>query len=178
MNHYKPLSRFFPAYHPRKGEPTFFVEQFYRSMEVLKIPFGEQNLPKLDELNPNLNYTQLNDFLLGFNSCLYATKHHTIRAGNKVKVGDTIQFFCWLGKPYRSKQIKIAPPIEVKKVWEFGIGSISHYIYVKGQGFYPDYSLEKIAKNDGLSAPDLLAWLKYPKPFTGQIICWSSDICY
>lgn len=32
--HRKPLSRYFPATHPRKGEPTYFVEKFLSSINI------------------------------------------------------------------------------------------------------------------------------------------------
>lgn len=56
--------------------------------------------------------------------------------------------------------------------------TFSGYHPKKGQ---PTYFVEKvfeIAENDGLTSDDLLAWFKYPKPFSGQIICWNHNIKY
>ena len=101
-------------------------------------------------------------------------KFHTIRSGNRWKVGDKFSPRVWSCKPYRSKQIVIAPDIEIKQTWSFEI---------ENKDIFIDYNLYSgaenlIAKNDGLETNDFLNWFKYPKPFSGQIISWDEKIKY
>lgn len=168
------FSRTFPAYHPKKGQPTFFVEKFWGSIdnflsfsEIAKFP--EQEYDKLNK-QIKLDYNYLKE-----------PKHHTIRAGNRFKVGDYFSPRVWSGKPYNSKQIIIAPDIEVKKVWDFEISGGEFKINDKVYGSEDESCfelLERIAYHDGLNRHDLLEWLKYPNPFKGQIICWNENINY
>ena len=159
------FSRVFPSYHPRKGEPTYFVEKITRSLH-------EQGLKPWDILNKIFS-----------NEMYYIceAKHHTIRVGHRWKVGDKFSPRVWPGKPRQSKQIIIAPDIEVKKVWDFE--SKGGWIYLKSKdGNWAGVGQNKfteIAKNDGLSYDDFKKWIKYPKD-TGnmQIICWNENIEY
>ena len=159
------FSRVFPSYHPRKGEPTYFVEKITRSLH-------EQGLKPWDILNKIFS-----------NEMYYIceAKHHTIRVGHRWKVGDKFSPRVWSGKPRQSKQIIIAPDIEVKKVWDFE--SKGGWIYLKSKdGNWAGVGQNKfteIAKNDGLSYDDFKKWIKYPKD-TGnmQIICWNENIEY
>ena len=172
--HYKPLSRYFPKGHINEGEPTYFVEKILNSIEIDFTTNKYVGL--LNELNPNMK-SQLADFLFdsGFNYKEYGLKHHTIRKGNKVKVGDFIQFYVWSGKPYHSKWIKPFPPIEVIKVWNFEKDLISDNWYLDGLEMSSAQRID-LAINDGLDYKDLLAWFK--EPFSGQIICWNDSINY
>ncbi len=145
----------FPSYHPRAGEPTYFLEKILTSI-------GDENF-----LSVNHGYEP---------------KHHTIRAGHRWKVGDKFSPRVWSGKPYQSKQIIIAPDIEVKKVWDFEIDECD--VWAIGlpntQIKYTDEQQDAmIAKNDGLTEQDLYWWFKgAKKPFIGQIICWDDSIEY
>ena len=119
------FSRVFPAYHPKKGQPTFFVEKIWQS-------FGINPLfpsPSLSIHNTHLPYDIVHlvgDDLVYLHE--YDPKHHTIRAGNRWKVGDKFSPRVWSGKPYNSKQIIIAPDIEIKKVWEFEINENGYWM--------------------------------------------------
>lgn len=177
--HRKPLSRYFPSHHPKAGQHTYFVEKLWMSINAENLKWER---PDALEVEWN-NYTDNN----------FEPKNHTIRAGNNVKAGDFIQFYCWSGKPYRSKQIVIAPPIEVKKVWNINIDfdksdlinnkpairfHCNGLIYKYGSVFS-----EELSKNDGLSLIDMRDWFSvHPKleknTFSGQIICWSNDTSY
>jgi len=168
----------FPAYHPKKNEPTFFVEKIYKSLFLMK------SVPP--ELVDSYNFEIMNDDTI-------APKHHTIRKGNRWKVGDRFSARVWgtdvnpkSGKsgPYQSKQIEFASDVEVKKVWNIKIsksgnikieitdGDISLLTHVLNPAF------EVLSKNDGLNKHELYAWFKMPCKFTGQIICWSDQINY
>lgn len=156
------FSRSFPAYHPKAGQQTFFVEKIYKSLFLMK------TVPP--ELANSFNFSIMNDDK-------YLPKHHTIRAGNRWKVGDKFSPRVWSGKPYNSPQIIITPDIEVVKVWDFKI--LNELIFIGGKGFkYSDQKILELSKNDGLTLSDLLFWFRFPKPFIGQIICWDKQIEY
>ena len=72
------FSQKFPSYHPKAGQPTYFVEAFYKSLFVMKC------LPK--ELEESFNHEV---FLNGM------TKHHTVRNGNRFKKGDFFSPRVW-----------------------------------------------------------------------------------
>lgn len=160
------FSRTFPAYHPKAGQPTYFVEKIYQSIGWINCDYDRQFDPRLslDMVSP---------------------KHHTIRAGSRWKVGDKFSPRVWSGKPYNSKQITIAPDIEIKKVWEFKISKyadgywIDFGSYHVSENFASELSIMPLlSKNDGLEFQDLLAWFKFPSPFSGQIICWNESVNY
>ncbi len=152
------FSRTFPAYHPNKEYPTFFVEKFMKSQKAYHTHFDWVNWAF-------------------FNIC--TPKYHTIRAGNRWKKGEYFSPRVWSGKPYQSKMITIAPDIEIKKIWDFeiqdGLILIDNKVYAYSSS---TELLDKLAENDGLSQFQLLDWFQYPKPFKGQIICWNESINY
>lgn len=155
------FSRYFPAYHPRKGEPTYFVEGIWESIR------NNQNID-----SPQYHYMKFESDIMRWKQ--YQPKHHTIRAGNRWKVGDKFSPRVWSGKPYNSKQIIIAPDIEIKKVWNFEIKDSEVYI----NGFLYNGKTKDLIKNDGLEEMDFWNWFQFPKPFSGQIICWNENINY
>lgn len=168
------FSRYFPAYHTRKGEPTYFVEQIQNSLISMN---WEIDLYK--NINPPMKFLEsLTKENVGY-------KHHTIRAGNRWKVGDKFSPRVWSGKPYNSKQIIIAPDIEVKKVWDVKVeknhfqdddGTIAIVTKIIIDGMHKTENYEKLAANDGLNIDDLCNW--FYKPMEGQIICWNENITY
>ncbi len=166
------FSRVFPAYHPRKGEPTYFVEKLITA-------FDKQ-----------LTFEQIADFPLSIANIIdydifkdAEPKSHTIRGGNRFKVGDKFSPRVWSGKPYASKQIIIAPDIEVKKVWDFEICNVGtkddadNVLCIDGCRLNAE-EVQELAINDGLSFMDLMEWFRFPKPFKGQVISWSEEINY
>jgi len=157
------FSRVFPKYHPKAGQPTYFVEKILAGLA------DSQPLWKM----PN-HFTEY-DWHMYYN-CAEA-KVHTIRNGNRWKVGDKFSPRIWSDKPYKSKQIIFSTDIQIKKVFSFSKDLISEHFYLNGIETHPD-DLMEIAKNDGLELSDLLLWFQYPKPFNGQIICWSEDVSY
>lgn len=156
------FSRTFPSYHPKAGHPTNFKYKILRSLGIdLMIDPETNGSISLENFEP---------------------KHHTIRAGRRWNVGDKFSPRMWSGAPYKSKQIIIAPDIEVKKVWTFDIdrglfciNGIGTYLKCDGKE-----SIEmQVAKNDGLELGDLLNWFKYPKEIINhQIICWNENVFY
>ena len=174
------FSRFFPAYHPKKGQETYFVEKIWKSLYDLEkssyIPFAEhqQNLDSI--LYPNIDYLDTNR-----NIHSHKPKHHTIRNGNRWKAGDYFSPRVWSGKPYASTMITIAPNIKIEKVWDIAVNCNGDTGFVVLNGLeFPLKSVNtlalKLATNDGLSLDELIAW--FNKPFNGQIICWNKEIEY
>lgn len=151
------FSRTFPAYHPKAGKPTYFVEKFGASLNIANIDLS--NIPGFDTL--------------GYFDDIYQPKHHTIRAGARWKAGDKFSPRVWAERPYNSPQIIIAPDITIVNTWDFEINS--HGI-MQVNGGLVDY--DYLASNDGLAVRDLMEWFRYPKPFKGQIICWNESIKY
>lgn len=187
-------SRYFPAGHPRKAEPTDFVQKIWLSL----IDCGLISTSKAVELSRE---TGIGDFNMdNIRKCPLEPKHHTIRSGNRWKVGDIFSPRVWNNDinpksgrsgPYHSQQIAIAPDIEIKKVWNFEVDACG-VISIDEQYFF-DYDAEPslepcekevtLARNDGLAWEDFTNWLVMPcfraaKPWNGQIICWNEHINY
>lgn len=172
------FSRSFPAYHPKKGTPTFFPEKLFNSLHRSSgIIFT--NLYSISNLNPGKEKetagfwetVQMNYDSLGF-------KGHTIRAGNTWKVGEKFSPRVWSGIPYKSKQITIAPDIEIKKIWRFKMNNGMCMIELEGKwSILLSEDIKAVAMQDGLSFIDFYEWFRNPD-FTGQIICWDDSINY
>ncbi len=115
------------------------------------------------------------------NRDIHGRKNHTIRQGKNWKTGDLFSPRVWSGIPYHSKQIILAHNLLVEKAWDFEINGgefkINNKVY-GGESESIFELLESIAFNDGLDRHDLMAWFKYPKPFSGQIICWNKETNY
>ena len=111
------FSTTFPTYHPKAGEPTFFVEKIWESIRT------KSNID-----SPQYHYCKFEFDLMHWMK--YSPKHHTIRAGNRWKAGEKFSPRVWSGKPYNSKQITIAPDIEINKVWNIEI--INKSIIING----------------------------------------------
>jgi len=160
------FSRTFPSYHPRKNELTYFVERIWDATMV----------PSQDDF-PGLNDERINYAFL--EPARSFPKHHTIRRGHRFKPGDKFSPRVWSGMPYRSKQIAIAPDIEVVKTWDFAIDAHGNYLIDGKKGSFN--TLLNIAENDGFEAlDDFELWfnVKLHQTFDGQIICWSDLIDY
>lgn len=153
------FSRFFPAYHPKKGKPTYFVEKLLSSINYKYYDEDRQ-------FNPRLSVDS------------FEPKHHTIRNANKWKAGDKFSPRVWSGKPYNSKQIILAPDIEIKKVYDIEIYQ-NNEIHINGvwMASFGSLNCELIANNDGLEMIDFQNWF-CKLPFKGQIICWSDNVNY
>lgn len=175
------FSRQFPAYHPRKGEPTYFVEKVWKSLYVDGV------CP--DELNQYINNydKSIKGDFLPYNETL--PKGHTIRGGSRWKKGDYFSPAVWGDNinikngrrgPYQSNQVKFAPDTKIVKTWGFEL--INDKVVLNGL-FHCKISdfgkMLSLSQNDGLSVDDMLHWFKYPKPIIDhQIICWNENIVY
>lgn len=187
------FSRTFPRYHPKAGEPTYFVEKVLSSQNIY--PVGVDAFQYFETLNPHLDISIYEDFVRELVIGGHDPKHHTIRAGHRWKIGDWYQPVVWgddinpkSGRkgPYQSKMIKIAPLIQIKKLWDLDIEGTDWFVNGKrespiiGEGF----NSELLAANDGLSGDDLYHWFvdspdfKKKQTFNGQIICHNESIDY
>ena len=164
--------RQFPAYHPRKGEPTFFVEKLCNSflMQGYSIYLSDTPIEFLESLSDKM----------------FKPKHHTIRAGNHFQPGDFVRPCVWAKPGGRFTKgntlIRFATDIEVVKTWDFDIkideAELKHSLILLNKAIQDKQLVTEIAKNDGLEFIDFLSWFQFPKPFSGQIICWNPDIKY
>ena len=176
------FSRTFPGYHPKAGEPTYFVEKIWESL-IQTEQISTSKCCELSRLTGIGGYDMNN-----IRTIKVEPKHHTIRAGQRFKVGDKFSPRVWSGKPYASKQIIIAPDIEVKATFNFEIQVDQDYVsigiddwlfYEENARFITQHeALKCLAQNDGLSVADFKAWFKWPSEFRGQIICWNDKIEY
>ena len=165
----------FQKSHPRAGEQTYFIEKLFTSLcEDSTSPIEESMLIQNVIAYYDIDYSILN-------SC--SPKRHTIRPGNRFKVGEFFSPRAWSAKPYSSPQIKLAADIQIKKIWTVEI--MNNKIIIDGSFYaeykYPghiDFNFEFIATNDGLSPEDFINWFPADKAFKGQIICWNDEINY
>lgn len=186
----KPISfsRYFPAYHPLKGQPTYFVEAILTQLGIDYT--SHEYLLSLIKLNPKISEVFLNKFISSLSENIYP-KSHTIRDHKMpVSPGDFIIPNVWAGRPYNKTeegfwQIKFAPNIEVKKTFDIKINlrSDPQYILINDREiFFDEYSA--LSKNDGLTTTTMTSWFSKPAPlkrsqvFVGKIICWNQNINY
>lgn len=171
------FSRVFPAYHPKAGQPTHFVEKIYKAFDV-EMPTNRV-YPKCDvlgvgvrELNKHELYYQTCDFINSLSKYgLFKPKIHTIRAGERWKDGEMASLRVWSAKAYNSPQLIIAPDVEVR-VQKIELNAL-RWMYVDGKRFD---DIDLLAMNDGLTREELAQW--FQKPFVGQIIHFSGDFRY
>lgn len=158
------FSRVYPAHHPRKGEPTFFVEKLIEGFKQLGL-----TIPK--------NELVTKPFIRSLNFEKFDPKWHTIREGQRFKAGDWFSPRCWEGKPYNSKQIILCEDVQVKKTWDFNLTKDTFYI--NGNALHENSweYINQFIKNDGfINIGDFTHWFK--EGFEGQIICWNEKIQY
>lgn len=164
------FARTFPMTHPRKGEPTHFVEKIWKSLCANgECPEELDKFIQHYEAQVRGEYAKYNEI---------HRKGHTIRAGTRWEVGDYFIPRVWSDKPYRSKTIQFAPPIRVEKIYDISrIG----FNFRMDYRIIPVATLEQICKNDGLEYVDFYDWFKdagVKKDWFGQIICWDKKIEY
>lgn len=157
------FSTVFPAYHPRRGESTNFIQK-------IQLAFPERH-HSISEINDSFGYGHI-------------PKFHTIRAPKKHWVpGMSFSPRYWKGAPYKSPQCEFSDDIQVVQTWKLDINFKLVTLNDKYHCTTNSRAFEEIAMNDGLTVPDLLAWFrldqKDPEPIINhQIICWSDKITY
>lgn len=189
------FSQSYPAYHPKAGNHTHFVEKLWLGLYHSELISAS----RLCELSRESGIGGLD--MNNIRKCDFEPKLHTIRGGKRWKAGDKLSPRVWRGKAYQKakdengkviektkenptpSQIIICHDIEVKKTYDFCIkeldfdGEPAGRIYIEGKLVEPE-KLFRLAKNDGLTVEDFLAWFKFPMEFSGQIICFSEKIEY
>lgn len=180
------ISRTFPATHPRRYEPTFFVEKIWKALQThgYKEPWNFFNeLPGLSSVINIHDYAASKE------------KYHTIRAGRRWKLGDMASLRVWSGLPYRSKQIAIVPDLMIQKAIDIEIHFNPFQVVIPTPGKTNQWGMLSnglVAENDGLSYDDFQNWfdpwktnrktLISSKPirekFIGQILCFTNTISY
>lgn len=161
------FSRVFPDYHPRAGDKTHFITKIWQGLFNCDLQYY---LPReLPEEQSIFHDSSLE---------LCKSKYHTIRAGHRWKVGDWFSPRAWSDKPYNSKQIIIAPDIQIKKIWDFDIELLAGDYLINGYHI-PIDTLRTIANNDGFQQlDDFKCWFPGKSGFIGQMICWNENISY
>lgn len=156
------LSQTFPAYHPRKGESTFFNEKIWKSLWLSQMPIYHT-------LSNGLSYGYFNQ-----NIAEIDPKHHTIRSGKRWKDGDMASLRVWSGKPYNSPQIAIAPDVKLR-VLDFEINGFD--VYIGGKPYCKlnetDEKFQTVCRNDGLTFLEFDKWFNQLN-FYGQILIWNN----
>lgn len=170
------FSRQFPQKHLCENEPTFFVEKILCGLDNIQV----NGIEYFHSLNPEMEFSQLEDFYTSLNFWHLNPKITTIRAEFSRKLGDFFSPRVWV-KPYKKNfdslgnkapsQIVIAPPLQITSVRKFEISD--GVIYVDGFKKVTADEIDEIAANDGLSTEQLLSWFKFPNDFSGQIIGWT-----
>jgi hypothetical protein len=158
----------FPPYHPRAGQPTYFVEKIHKfildSGQNIHIPIVPEYITDDSE--------QVESQALIF------PKSHTIRRGHRWSQNEYFSPRFWSGPPYRSRQILIAQDLQIMKIWNILIlPNFEVFLDGRQYGFYGSPEIETLAYHDGLSMEDFQNWFN-DLPFDGQIICWNHALEY
>jgi hypothetical protein len=172
----------FPQSHPKAGLSTGFVEQILNGLLVNSDSLDY--FDKLCQLNAKaissgkLTQNDLRVFIYSLSIYKAGFKSHTIRNGNRFKVGDFFTPTVWSDKPYRSPQIIFWDDLEVKHCQDI-IMHQTYEVYID-KSFYGSVGSKNfttLAQNDGLSQIDMRDWFS-KLPFEGQIICWDGNVKY
>jgi len=164
------VSRAFPTTHPKKGQPTFFIEKIFGAFgKVVECKFCDfekyctGNCTKMAmTTNPKLHTCRAN-------YPLWEKRIKEVQAGCAV-----IELFYWEDKPYRSKQVVFATLDNNSGCGVQELSPLSNFMKIakwkdaiiyseKGDSeehFYSEIPVSTLAKNDGLSLEDFKAWFK------------------
>ena len=139
------ISKVFPAYHIKKGEPTNFKDAFKAGQVFNRGAECLYHNPKLHTIRGNYE--------------LWAKRFEQIERGEA-----QLSIRQWSGKPYHSKQELIC---NLTKADGIGIQKLSFdkdrdgcisYKFFNIDGIYAD--IQDVANNDGLSFNDWREWFK------------------
>ena len=179
------VSRNYPPYHPKAGTPTLFVERILVGMvhsELISMSRCAELARGMGINNLGINEIRKFDFSL---------KHHTIRAGERIKTGDKISLRYWgddinpkSGRkgPYHSKQVTIAHDDVEVVCYPFEINLDNIWI---NNCLYGINSNGSVHYGDGFdNVQDFMDWFilnktyKQYRYFKGQLICWNPYLKY
>ena len=163
---------YFPTYHPKAGQQTYFVEKLFRGFpDYVESPFVTS-----DRLVPKHQYPGIGSVIDIWELERVKPKFQKIAPGLKWSVGDKFTPYVYLGVPYMSGRILLGPDVEVVKVWDFNWDPYRNVLQINGKDQYNMSTLLRLAENEGLELRDFLDW--YIEPIEGQIICWNNEINY
>ena len=128
------LAKTFPAWHPRKGEPTGFLEKFLNGQT------GNGNA-KLHTIRANYP--------------LWEKRIREVQNGNAV-----LSVRQWSGRPYASKQVEIARLTALDGVGIQKLELINVYGCNRPIVGIGDANFHGLSNNDGLSYQDWANWFK------------------
>lgn len=179
------LSRNFPAYHAKTGEPTQFIEktlaalnpnETYYTVSCLDCDWrgtsyccggGYKSIENpgnfSDTLCPVCNSNNLDENEIDLGKYLaddsIFPKYHTIRKGKRWKKGDLANLRSWSGKPYWTKQFWIAENVIIEQVYDLEI-KIDGSLQISDDlgNVKSSWNLSQVTTNDGLSEEDFRSW--------------------
>jgi len=154
------VSRAYPAYHPRKGQPTNFVEKINSSILLngLKKKLNATFITEPSDLkihtfrgNFQLWEKRVNEVLAG--NAVIVIKYHTL--GRYVKGNKQIEFV----KLDKDSGVGIQ-----EAIYESNFEEPYNGMAIKCEdGIFRDFPFYKLAANDGLSNKDFADWFKKGK---------------
>jgi hypothetical protein len=152
-----PISLTFPAGHPRKSEPTLFIDKITKTLDLHKDESTSETMMSWCREDLKLH-------TLRSNYALWAKRFEKINKGEAV-----LELYFWTGKPYNSKTVVIrqlgkSEGIGLEKIlyhqnkdvfkwgfkWAVGVG----------EEMKQRVSQATLANNDGLSLHDFVSWFK------------------
>ena len=129
------LAKTFPAWHPRKGEPTEFLEKFLNGQT------GTGDCKKLHTIRANYP--------------LWEKRIREVQNGKAV-----LSVRQWSGSPYASKQVTVATLTAADGVGIQQLRLINVYGCNRPIVGIVDANFHLLSKHDGLSYQDWAAWFK------------------
>lgn len=143
--YYLTFSQWFPAHHPKAGEPTLFADKLWLATYRYPGPYNSSLLPKLHTIRANYAFWQKRFEKIAAGEAVLSVRH-------------------WVGKPYGkgSYQIEI-----MRLTREDGIGlqlltfdkdsnGMISWNRFNIDGHYCE--IQTVANNDGLSLDDWQSW--------------------
>lgn len=190
------ISKTFPAYHPRKGQHTNFIQKIWKTFPDLKVSEYKHNFFEQDFKKSIVWCYRVVD----------GEKRHTIRVNydlwkkraDKINKGEAVlSLRQWTGSPYNfkkdgSKQVEFLrlTKVNIQKIWIKGYsitmgGKEQKFLLSSCGDCYID--LDKLAVNDGLGFEDFKNWFAPPiknkakekaMNFSGAIIHFNPNFKY
>lgn len=161
------LSRTFPTYHPKAGQPTYFKEQIQNTyLDIAGVSACDCCKYETRDCNT-----------CAYKAIGFRKKIHTIRANfelwekriAEIKAGRAVLSIReWEGKPYKSRQVEIALLSSVDGLGVDSFAGKTRKVGNHSRAWFDYHSID-IARNNGLSLEDWENWV-FPnkKPLTDK----------
>jgi hypothetical protein len=98
------FSRVFPSYHPKKGQPTYFVEKLYKSFLEKESQIEQVLTPISDyiyDVGQKLDYMYADDFLNAIENS--TPKNYNSERNNRTGTRPQFWLYCVIGRLFLSK---------------------------------------------------------------------------